>query len=110
MLRIGQVYGTTTAGGTFNEGTVFQLTFSSEGWNYSVLYNFTSEYDGHPYSRVAVGPDGNLYGTLGVDLSCGSAYQVTPSGYKTNIHTFSGPDGYIPYEPVVQVWMPARNN
>ena len=48
--KAGNLYGTTTSGGKYNSGTVFELALSSGSWKESVLYNFTGGNDGgFPY-------------------------------------------------------------
>src|SRR6185295_2765337 len=62
----GNFYGTTVSGGSNNFGTVFRL---SPAGDYAVLHRFAGGFfygndDGHaPYGPLALGPDGNLYGT-----------------------------------------------
>jgi uncharacterized repeat protein (TIGR03803 family) len=57
----GTLYGTTIAGGTYGNGTVFAL---APGWKESLLYEFSGGSDGsEPYSGVIFGQDGGLYGT-----------------------------------------------
>jgi uncharacterized repeat protein (TIGR03803 family) len=51
--RLGNIYGTTVLGGTFNQGTVFELSPNSDGtWTEHVLYSFTGEGVGHSRSQV----------------------------------------------------------
>jgi uncharacterized repeat protein (TIGR03803 family) len=63
----GTLYGTTTAGGRSNNGTVFSLTPpASPGgpWTESVLYSFAGAPDGAlPVGSLLMGPRGTLYGT-----------------------------------------------
>jgi uncharacterized repeat protein (TIGR03803 family) len=62
----GNFYGTTSVGGAFGVGTVFELSPNgSGGWNETVLYSFTGGADGaNPtYSYVMFDSVGNLYGT-----------------------------------------------
>jgi uncharacterized repeat protein (TIGR03803 family) len=42
----GNLYGTTAGGGTAGDGTVFELTPTSSGWNEVVLYSFQGGVDG----------------------------------------------------------------
>lgn len=60
----GNLYGTTTLGGSSGSGTVFQM---NPGTNtYSVIYRFPAYYyqDGaYPYAGVTLDQDGNLLGT-----------------------------------------------
>jgi uncharacterized repeat protein (TIGR03803 family) len=58
----GQLYGTTTAGGTNNAGTAFSLDYN--GNNFTLLHAFGGSGDGNdPYFPLIVSPDGQLYGT-----------------------------------------------
>ena len=61
----GNLYGTTTLGGTTGFGTVFQFSPSPSGWNETVLWSFPrSTLDGwQPYGGVVFDSAGNLYGT-----------------------------------------------
>ena len=62
--QAGNLYGTTTQGGSTGNGVVFQLTPGSAGWTQSVLYSFTGGDDGGwPMAPVAFDAAGNLYGT-----------------------------------------------
>ncbi len=68
MDRAGNFYGTTSGGGDHGFGDIYRLMHPGSGWSFEVLYSFkgwTASYlDGAaPYSRVAIGPDGALYGT-----------------------------------------------
>jgi uncharacterized repeat protein (TIGR03803 family) len=79
----GNLYGTTEGGGTFNAGTVFELSPSTSGlWNEEILYNF-SEYGSSGYSPVAgliLDAKGNLYGTSGAGgaFRGGVVFELTP--------------------------------
>ena len=106
----GALYGTTDVGGTFNYGTVFQLTPPAKAngsWTYKVLHNFTGGSDGgYPIGGLAVGANGALYGTAsysGVANDSGTAFQLTPPAVAGGawtysvIHTFAGGnDGATP--------------
>ena len=76
----GNLYGTTTAGGLYREGTVFELIHRGSGWVLSVLYSFAGGQDGAmPYSGVVVGPDGFLYGaTYDGGNGFGAVYSLRP--------------------------------
>jgi uncharacterized repeat protein (TIGR03803 family) len=63
---LGVLYGTTTVGGTYTNGTVLQFTPPAESgpWTETVLYNFTGQGDGgEPFSAITIGKTGALYGT-----------------------------------------------
>lgn len=61
----GAIYGTTTNGGAYGDGTVFELQQPSSGsggtWTETVLYSFLGAGYGND-SSVIMGPDGILYG------------------------------------------------
>jgi uncharacterized repeat protein (TIGR03803 family) len=116
---LGNLYGTTLDGGTNGEGTVFELSPSSNGtWTQTVLYSFCSIsecVDGAvPGGGVILDAQGNLYGTTGGggsagsdcgSLGCGTVFELTPgmNGTWTErvLHSFNGKDGYDPFSPLV---------
>jgi uncharacterized repeat protein (TIGR03803 family) len=79
MDSAGNLYGTTSAGGTGcgnnGCGTVFELARTKNGWKHQVLYSFAgSPNDGaDPKAGLAFDSAGNLYGTTtgGGDSNCG---------------------------------------
>jgi uncharacterized repeat protein (TIGR03803 family) len=82
ILDAGNLYGTTSAGGAYGYGTVFQLTPSGSGWTETILHNFENEDDGAvPYAGL-ISDKGNLYGaaTEGGAASGGTIFELTPSG------------------------------
>jgi len=90
--KAGNFYGTTFEGGTDNDGTVFELTPSGTE---TVLHSFTGGSDGsNPLAGLIMDKKGNLYGTTtegGPDgYSGGTVFEVTPSGIKTVLYTFTG--------------------
>lgn len=96
----GTLYGTTTAGGATDVGTIFK---SSLAGNEKVLYSFdgTPANGCAPYSGL-IEFKGTLYGTSngGTTSPCisnGTIFSMHPSGGETTIHTFSGGKGG--YEP-----------
>lgn len=77
--QAGNLYGTTTAGGTIGYGTVYKL--GPDG-SFTTLHSFSRGTDGAvPYARVTLHGD-SLYGTtaLGGDpfCDCGVVFKVTP--------------------------------
>ena len=100
----GNLYGTTAIGGTRNLGTVFELSPSGGGWNYSLLYSFTDQ--GTPQATLAMDAAGNLYGTTygSADGEYGTVFKLSPSsgGWTyTTLHTFTGGhDGAHPWGSV----------
>jgi len=80
--KLGNLYGTTGAGGISNNGTVFQITASGEE---KVLHKFCSQpncMDGAtPYAGLVVGKSGDLFGTAaqgGLNGKGGVVFRLTP--------------------------------
>jgi uncharacterized repeat protein (TIGR03803 family) len=99
----GNIYGTTTAGGPSNQGTVFKLTASNGSWTETVLYSFTGGADGGTLnSGVILDSAGNLYGVAsrGGAHGFGTVYELTPSGsqwVETTLYAFQDQlDGRAP--------------
>jgi uncharacterized repeat protein (TIGR03803 family) len=102
VFRAGRLFGTTTQGGAFGYGVVFELARSNSGWMETVLYSFAGGADGaYPVAGVTFDREGNLYGTTSSDASGhGVIYRLTPSptGWmETVLYTFAGGnDGEVP--------------
>jgi len=109
--KAGNLYGTTTAGGSSGNGTVFKLaipTVTGGDWTEEVLHNFGTGTDGTiPIAGVTFDASGNLYGTTsaGGSSGYGTVFQLTPStpSWTENIlHNFAlGSDGGVPYAGLV---------
>ncbi len=86
----GNLYGTTSQGGSAGAGVAFQLIHRGTGWVLNPLHEFVGSPDGYsPYSRVVFGRDGRLYGTTnsggiqntdycGLPTGCGTVFTLTP--------------------------------
>lgn len=93
----GNLYGTTTTGGLFGHGTVYELSPSPSGWTESVLYSFTGGPDGDlPRGGVIFDGAGNLYGTTYQGgVCCGTVFELVKTGDSWSfnlLHTFTGGD------------------
>jgi uncharacterized repeat protein (TIGR03803 family) len=82
----GNFYGVTAAGGTSNNGTVFEISSTGTG---TVLYSFARADGSWPISLIQAS-DGNFYGTtlFGGATGNGTAFRVTPDGVATVLHAF----------------------
>jgi len=102
------IYGTTSAGGTYDQGTIFKLT---PGGTLTTLYNFCSKTnctDGaQPFGGLLQFSDGNFYGTTytGGTHGWGTVFKITPAGVLTTLHSFAGGpnDGGYPYAGLIAV-------
>jgi uncharacterized repeat protein (TIGR03803 family) len=98
----GNLYGTTTAGGASNRGTVFKLYTTGKE---TLLHSFTGGADGAtPYAPLVLDPSGNLYGTAtaGGASNSGTVFKVDTTGAETVLYTFTGgADGKTPDAPLV---------
>ncbi len=108
----GNLYGTTSAGGTSGKGTAFELSpnAASNGCCREILvYTFGTGTDGaSPYAGLVFDTSGNLYGTTanGGTYSGGTAFELSPSGgggfTETGLYSFgNGTDGANPYAGLV---------
>jgi uncharacterized repeat protein (TIGR03803 family) len=101
----GNLYGTTTNGGTYGSGTVFQLSRGTNGkWTEKVLHTFGKSKDGNtPVAGLIFDAAGNLYGATdgGGAYAGGTVFQLSrgTNGKWTEkvLHTFGkGKDGKKP--------------
>ena len=87
----GNLYGTTSTGGTYNNGTVFKVNASSKE---SVLYSFTGGSDGGtPSFGLIRDTAGDLYGTTaaGGDGGGGVVYKLDTNNNETVLSQLSFP-------------------
>jgi uncharacterized repeat protein (TIGR03803 family) len=101
----GRLYGTTSTGGTNDEGTVFAI--ETGGTGFTVLHSFTSETDGgDPSAGLVQGTDGRLYGANydGGANGDGTIFAIAPDGTGfTLLHTLvQATDGGGPIGGLVQ--------
>ena len=63
----GNLFGTTSGGGSADQGTAFELKSDTGGqWTEQVLWSFTGDKDGRfPTASVILGPAGQIYGCTG---------------------------------------------
>jgi uncharacterized repeat protein (TIGR03803 family) len=99
----GNLYGTSSAGGAFGEGTLFKMT---PGGVLTVLHSFLGDDSdgGAPLGGLLLANDGNVYGTTATVrnhiAAGGPVFKLTPAGVFT--HTFGNFGGYTPYASLMQ--------
>jgi len=96
----GNLYGTTSWGGSSNLGIMFKLDTSRHE---TVLHTFTGGADGGNPGSLALDSAGNLYGTSGGGAAGkGVLYKSDTSGNLSVLHSFTGgADGGNPNSPVI---------
>jgi uncharacterized repeat protein (TIGR03803 family) len=104
----GNLYGTTSGGGAYNSGTVFQMTPAGA---LNTFYSFCAQAncaDGaYPSAGLVLGTDGNFYGVAGVGANySGMVFQLTPTGTLTTLYNFCSQancaDGESPFAGLMQ--------
>ena len=99
----GNLYGTTSEGGTSNFGTVFKVDPTGHE---TVLYNFVGNGDGkEPLGSLTMDAAGNLYGTTqqGGAAACGTVFKLDSTGNETVLYSFlGGNDGCSPAAGLVR--------
>jgi uncharacterized repeat protein (TIGR03803 family) len=95
--KAGDLYGTTLGGGSYNNGTVYELTYTAGvGWTENILHGFISGNDGSaPVGGLTFDQSGNLYGTTTSAGSGGggTVFQLAPSGSSWTysvLYSFTG--------------------
>ena len=104
----GMLYGTTAAGGTHGDGTVFSIT---TGGTEKVLHNFGGgAKDGTAPQAALVDVNGTIYGTTagggayGGSSGYGTVFSITTGGKEKVLHSFgNGKDGRHPYAGLIDV-------
>jgi uncharacterized repeat protein (TIGR03803 family) len=115
MDSSGNLYGTTSAGGTVGYGTIFQLTRGSKGqWTVNVLRSLDGNDGSSAVGPVAIDRAGNVYAAAQFgglsNTNGGSVFSLTRRGdgswTETLLHLFdfispNGSDGQSPYAGVI---------
>jgi uncharacterized repeat protein (TIGR03803 family) len=92
----GNLYGTTSTGGEYGYGRVFELNKASS-WSETVIHDFENLDDGAtPYAGLITGPSGVFYGaaTDGGSAGGGTVFQLTPSGGSWNFSVIDSINGW----------------
>ncbi len=107
----GNLYGTTSNGGAYDQGTVFRLSPAAgqPGWTESVLVSFNKANGRNPYANLIADREGNFYGTTthGGDYDNGTVFMVMqpgphrPNWRETVLTSFNGDNGISPASRLV---------
>src|SRR5580692_3555580 len=94
----GTLYGTTSSGGAYDDGTLYSITPSGAE---TVIYSFAG--GGSPTNGALLNVNGKLYGTAGGGC-CGIVYTIASSGRVNALYAFGGsPDGRSPAGGLISV-------
>jgi uncharacterized repeat protein (TIGR03803 family) len=98
----GNLYGTTSGGGAFNDGTVFEVAAGTG--TVTVLASFNGTDGAVPAGALVIDALGNLYGTtaLGGTRGCGAVFELAAgSGTITTLASFYAAKGQYPQGSLV---------
>jgi uncharacterized repeat protein (TIGR03803 family) len=99
----GNLYGTTSLGGTDGVGAIIRVTFAGIE---TVIWNFSDAIEGRlPAPNLITGSDGNIYGTteVGGASEGGTLFRFTLAGALSVVWAFgAGTDGNSPWTGVTQ--------
>jgi len=97
----GNFYGTTSYGGTNNDGTIYRL---AQNGTFTSLYSFETNSTGAaPSDNLAQGFDGKLYGRTyyGGEFGLGTLYSITTNGQFRVLFSFDGTNGANPASALI---------
>ena len=104
----GSFYGTTSAGGTYGDGTAFAITATG---TLTTLHSFGFSDGVAPLEGLTLAISGNLYGSTfeGGNIcnvnefqGCGTIFEITPAGKYTTLFKFEDPTTTGNYAPLLQ--------
>jgi uncharacterized repeat protein (TIGR03803 family) len=103
----GRLYGSTSAGGLYGSGAVFELAPYGGGYEEKVIFSFDGIDGLEPKTGLTMDRKGNLYGTTcsGNPRGLGNIFELTEDAdgvwNDKNLHDMNGTDGACPVGPVV---------
>jgi uncharacterized repeat protein (TIGR03803 family) len=97
----GELYGTTTAGGSIGEGSIFKITTNGA---MTPLVSFDDSNGGIPYGGLFLAKDGLFYGATysGGNFEDGTLFRTTAEGTLTVLKSLDGNNGMNPVAGLVQ--------
>jgi uncharacterized repeat protein (TIGR03803 family) len=110
----GNLYGTTSLGGLYGNGTVFEIAPDGTGFKLLHSFNPNDTTDGaQPDAALVVGSDGTFYGTTvgggqyrteNAPIGYGTVFSITSGNTFALLHSFNGnstTDGNSPETPLI---------
>ena len=100
----GNLYGTTSSGGSGSGGTVFELSGTNH-LTFNTLINFNTSSGSGPYSSLLLDSSGNLYGTTfaGPGNGSGSVFELSGTNHQTlnTLTSFNGISAGLPLSNLI---------
>lgn len=85
------LYGTTSLGGEFGNGTIYKISRSG---TFTLLHALKATDGTNPQANLVLASDGNFYGTTARggsnSCNCGTVYKIDPQGNFSVLHSFAG--------------------
>ena len=104
----GNFYGTATEGGSLGGGSIFELTASGSGWNFTAIQSLAGWGISGTFRNLMLSSSGTIYATTHCDgdYNAGTVYQLVPGAggtwTYTLLYTFTGgTDGLYSFSNVV---------
>lgn len=104
----GNFYGAATEGGNQGGGSIFELTPSGSGWNFTAIDSLAGWGISGTFRNLILAPSGTIYATTHCDgeYSAGTVYQLVPGAggtwTYTLLYTFTGgSDGLYSFSNLV---------
>ena len=105
---LGNLYGTTSAGGANGDGTVFELVKDGSGYDAPVtLASFNGANGANPYGDLIADASGNLFGTTGAGGAngYGTVFELVKGtfsyGAPVTLASFTATNGAYPYNSLI---------
>jgi len=98
---LGNVYGSTSVGGSEFDGTLFRISAGGMEHVYSFTGSFTAN---EPIGPMLRDNHGNVYGASlgGGFYLCGTIFEISSSGRDTSLHDFECTDGTYPMSGLIR--------
>ena len=96
----GNIFGATSNGGTYNSGSIFEISASTHQFSNIISFDGLNGY--YPTTGMIVDAAGNLFGTTFGGGGLGTVYKLSPETHDlTTLVSFTGFNGGQPYSGLI---------